>query len=362
MEVLQFIKEHGLHGLTDGLGISIREHPDGLINLDYSQIDSPKLHPVVLECRGLILHKDTLEIACRPMGRFFNYTEQGCTAILDENADYYPKVDGSLIKVYHFNGKWYIATRGTVFADNTTHMSDVTFADLVYRSLRVDNHTHFSALADNYLNKNISYNFEVTSVENRVVTRYEGYTLTYLNSRVTKTGEYVDQSHIAEKFGAKIQTPLKFKTPEEALDYVDNLVDLQEGLVIYNNGIPVGKLKNELYVHVHHSRGDGPITIKRIKNLIYSQDHEEYLGYFPEDTTLFQPYIDAYQNLFVRFADSWNQVKDIVDQKEFAIAVKDLPYKGMLFSKRQDTEQSVSFMLSKLTMNSRHGLLDALKA
>lgn len=362
METLKFIQEHGIHALTDGLGITIREHPDGLINLDYSQIDSPKLHPVVLECRGLILVKDTLEVACRPMGRFFNYTEPGCTAVLDESADFYPKVDGSLIKIYYFNGKWYIATRGTVFADNTTHMSDVTFADLVYRALHVDNHIHFSALADNYLNKNISYNFEVTSVENRVVTRYEGYTLTYLNSRITKTGEYIDQSDIVQKFGAKIQTPLKFKNAEEAVLYVDQLVDLQEGLVVYNNGMPSGKLKNTLYVHVHHSRGDGPITIKRIKNLIYEQDHEEYLGYFPEDTPLFQPYIAAYNNLFVRFAESWNDVKDIQDQKEFAIAVKDLPYKGLLFSKRQDVEQSVTFMLSKLTTNSRYGLLDALKS
>lgn len=360
METIKFIKEFGLEALTDVLGITVKER-DGLICLDYSQIDSPKLHPVVKECRGLILEKDTLKIVFRSMSRFFNFNEPGCTATFDSQTKYFDKVDGSYIKIYHHDSKWYVATRGTVFADNTTHMTDVTFAELVYRALRVDNHEHFSALADNYLSKKISYNFEVTSVENRVVTRYDGYGLHYLGSRITETGEYVDQSHVVEPFGAKLLTPLSFENIDEAQAYVENLTDLKEGLVAYENGTPVAKIKNSLYVHVHGSRGDGPITIKRIKTLIYEQDHEEYLGYFPEDRPLFQPYIDAYELLFECFAVSWNQVKDIADQKEFAMAVANVPYKGLLFSKRKNPDQSLVYMLSKLTQNSRMDLLDQLK-
>lgn len=361
METLKFIKEHGLDALTDVLGIKIKEHEDGLINIDYCQIESPKLHPVVKECRGLILYKDSLEIAFRPMGRFFNHTENGCEAVLDENADYFDKVDGSLIKVYFALGKWYVATRGTVFADNTTHMTDMTFAELVYKALGVDNHVHFSALADNYLSKKESHNFEITSPANRVVTRYEGFTLTYLNSRNTQTGEYVDNRHIMEQFGAKLLTPLKFKTQQEAEEYVEQLTDLKEGLVIYNNGIPVGKMKNSLYVTVHHTRGEGAMTPKRIKTLVYEQEHEEYLGYFPEDQVLFDPYIKAYDNLVNAFAKSWNEVKGIENQKEFALTIANLPYKGLLFSKRLNTEASLTVLLDKLTNNSKLELLEKMR-
>lgn len=361
MHTLKFIEEHGLDALTDVLGITFKER-DGLICLDYSQIDSPKLHPVVKECRGLILEKDTFKVVFRSMERFFNYNEPGCLATFDGQTNYFDKVDGSYIKIFHYNGSWYVATRGTIFADNTTHMNDVTFADLVYRAIKVDNHTHFSALADNYLSKNVSYNFEVTSVENRVVTRYEGYTLHYLSSRITETGEYVNHSEIAKLFGAVLLTPINFNSIEEATDYVDKLTDLKEGLVAYENGTPVAKIKNSLYVHVHGSRGDGPITLKRIKTLIYEQDHEEYLGYFPEDVHLFTPYIKAYENLFDLFAKTWSQVKDIEDQKEFAQAIAQLPYKGLLFSKRKKPELSLTNMLATLTNNSKFDLLDNLKS
>lgn len=361
MQTIKFIEEHGFEALEDVLGITAREL-DGLVCLDYSQIDSPKLHPVVKECRGLILEKGTNKVVFRSMERFFNHVETGCTAVLDENTDYFDKVDGSYIKIYHYNGKWYVGTRGTVFANNTTAMANTTFADLVYRALKVDNHMHFEALADNYLSKNISYNFEVTSVENRVVTRYEGYTLHYLSSRYTESGEYVDQRDVAKAFGAQLLKPMKFPTQQDVEAYVENLTDLKEGVVAYENGIPVAKIKNSLYVHVHGSRGDGPLSLKRIKTLIYEQDHEEYLGYFPEDTPLFEPYIKAYENLFERFVETWKQVKDIEDQKEFAQDISHLPYKGLLFSKRKNPELSLTAMLSKLTNNSKMDLLENLKS
>lgn len=362
METLKYIAEYGLSALTDVLGIKIKEHPDGLINLDYCQIYSPKLHPVVQECRGLILHKDTLDIVCHSMGRFLNHSETGCTAVLDNTTEYFDKVDGSLIKIYYFNGKWYIATRGTVFADNTIHDNAITFADLVYTALKVDNHLHFTAIADNYLNKNITYHFEITSPLNRVVTRYEGFALTYLNARITKTGEYVDERHVMKQFGAQLLTGLKFQTIQEAEEYVDALTDLKEGLVAYNDGKPVAKLKNSLYVQVHHTRGEAAMTPKRIARLIFEQEQDEYLGYFPEDRFLFEPYIEAYDRLFSDFANVFEQTKTIETQKEFALAVKDYPFKSLLFAKRLHPSKPLVELLLHLKENSKYELLISLKA
>ena len=79
LEVQKFLDdeyEDGLDRLTELFGIKVRRYPeDNLVLLDYNQIDSPKTHPIVIECRSLILALDTLEVVSRKFDRFFNLGE-----------------------------------------------------------------------------------------------------------------------------------------------------------------------------------------------------------------------------------------------------------------------------------------------
>ena len=75
-------KEQGLSNaqafeqLTEQLAIKVKHYPEeGIVLLDYHMIDSPKMNPVVIECRSLILHFDTFEVVSRKFDRFFNYLE-----------------------------------------------------------------------------------------------------------------------------------------------------------------------------------------------------------------------------------------------------------------------------------------------
>ena len=75
---------------------------DNLICLTYSQIDSPKTAPIVRQCRGLILDKNTLDIVHYPFFRFYNFEE-----VLEERSKFnwskafaLEKVDGSLCGVF----------------------------------------------------------------------------------------------------------------------------------------------------------------------------------------------------------------------------------------------------------------------
>ena len=52
-----------------------------------------------LQCRGLILRKDTNQPVCVPFYKFFNLGEEQAHAIDWGTASVYEKVDGSLIKV-----------------------------------------------------------------------------------------------------------------------------------------------------------------------------------------------------------------------------------------------------------------------
>jgi len=68
--------------LKTELGIESREWED-LVILNYNQIESPKTHPIVQECRQLILRKNTWDIVFMSFQRFFNYGEN-----LEETKDF----------------------------------------------------------------------------------------------------------------------------------------------------------------------------------------------------------------------------------------------------------------------------------
>src|SRR5574344_1742136 len=46
-----------------------------LVLFKYSQIDSDFFNPIVRECRGIILEKDTWRVVAYPFKKFFNFGE-----------------------------------------------------------------------------------------------------------------------------------------------------------------------------------------------------------------------------------------------------------------------------------------------
>lgn len=74
MNVVNYLKLNSLEKLKSQYSIKVKEHPDGLVVLDYTP-RSPENHPIVKECRGLIISSN-YEIVSRGFDRFFNYNEK----------------------------------------------------------------------------------------------------------------------------------------------------------------------------------------------------------------------------------------------------------------------------------------------
>lgn len=337
MQVIEFIKQHGLEALTEQLAISVKK-VDDLLVLNYNQIDSPKTHPIVMECRSLILEAGTLNIVSRSFDRFFNYGE--ALNVMPEidwsKARAYEKVDGSLIKIYNHKGHWYISTKGTAYGDSDCMGYGVTFQELVWKALDCKNDYEFQQKCrENDLFEVFTYIFELTSVENRVVKRYDGYKLHYLAARSNSHGYYVTKCELvtALRFGALETKFYEFNTVEECLRTARELKDLDEGYVIYQDGVPIAKVKSPAYVAVHHIRGEG-LNPKRIMQLVLVNEQDEYLTYFPEDRDVFTPYVKAKSGLDIDMFDAYNRLEMIEDQKEFALKAKNFPFSAALFKAR----------------------------
>ena len=121
LKVQEFIKEHGWDVLTTQLNIKVTRYTEQcLAVLNYSP-KSPKMNPVVLECRALILSYPEAQVVARSFDRFFNQNEEGVDngAFIFHDSWCMSKYDGSLILFYHCpqTKRWEIATRGRAFAE-----------------------------------------------------------------------------------------------------------------------------------------------------------------------------------------------------------------------------------------------------
>ncbi|MFJ3923429.1 RNA ligase [Streptomyces sp. NPDC090022] len=80
---------------------------------------------VTMRCRGLVADDSTGEIVALPLPKFFNVGEHEsgqpyAPALPDEPFEVYDKVDGSLAVVFHYAGRWRVASKGSFISTQAT--------------------------------------------------------------------------------------------------------------------------------------------------------------------------------------------------------------------------------------------------
>lgn len=80
---------------------------------------------VTTRCRGLVADDVTGEVVALPLPKFFNVGEHQAgqpyaPALPDEPFEVYDKVDGSLAVVFHYAGRWQVASKGSFISTQAT--------------------------------------------------------------------------------------------------------------------------------------------------------------------------------------------------------------------------------------------------
>lgn len=340
--------DQALVELTSEFGIKVRDY-DNYVLLDYSMIDSPKMHPIVIECRSLILSKGDWTLLSLKFPRFFNAGE--CPEYYEdfkvERAIPMMKLDGSLIGVWYnpFDKVWEISTRGMAKAEGG-HPMGGTFRDKVLGAMDFTEE-HFQEYFANHGNPEQTYIFEWISPENRIVTRYEKsqLVLTGLSNKETRicdsTPDFLDamKNYFATN-GLSVGVPQVFEQNylPQLIEAANEMDGLKEGFVLYD---PISgkrmKIKSSSYICAHRIRGEDTIpTRKNLLELVFTGEVAEFLIYFPEYTDL----VTGIETEVEAFLDSldkvWEANKGIENQKEFALALKGVNGTGFLFSARKN--------------------------
>lgn len=262
------------------LGIKTRAHGQfpNLIQFTYNQIASApfKTHPIVKECRGLILDRDNhWNIVAFPFTRFFNWGEPGAAEIDWDSARIQEKLDGSLIIVYWYAGVWHAATKGTPDGVATTWDESTTYAQYFWQSVDRSAYNIRECLIPGW-----TYCFEVTGQATRVVTQQVGNpgSVTLLAIR-NQNNEEVDVRYWSTDL--PVVKHFDFNTAEAVNAAADALDPMnQEGFVVVDENFQRIKIKSPRYVALHHNKFS--LSVSGMVNLIRTGETDEVLSYFPE--------------------------------------------------------------------------------
>jgi len=91
--------------------------------------------------------------------------------------------------------------------------------------------------------------------------------------------------------------------------------------------------------------------------IVVTNEGEEFLSYFPEWTDLYNKIKIRYQSFITEVEETYHQYQHIEVQKDFALAIKHLPYSGILFSLRSGKINSVREALRHATVQKLEELL-----
>lgn len=370
LNVQKFLIDNGHDALYEQYKINTVFHEtDPLVILNYDQIESsPKTHPIVRECRGLVLHSQTHDLVARSFSRFFNWGE-----VQDEmkNFDFsnfavQTKEDGSLIVIYNFCNEWRVNTRGS-FARDNMQFQTFTWEDGILQAMGVSNRAEL----DMYLDPNITYVGEFCSPWNKIVRRYQQpvmYLLTAFRGMHELTHEECDKLALEIEYTATSKIfvrpqRLDFKSLEEVQEYLSSQAAADptyEGVVLRDANNNRWKIKSSTYLGLHRlgSCKDGLFNPKNLLPFVLSGEKDELLTYFSEVTERFNELELEVQQLYSQLEVTWRDCKDIELQKDFALAIKGrTPFTGILFDVRKRGEND----LQKTWRNSADLILKVLK-
>lgn len=307
------------HGVKNSKDIS-----KDVVSFNYSLL-SGILSPLSVECRGLILEKNTWNIIAFPFTKFYNLGEERAVPILEKfdfsNFDVYEKLDGTLIICYFYKDKWWFATRSNLIGNNVYSGCGKTYSDLV-KSTIISTYGDFEGFLS-YLDSNYTYMFELTTPFNVVHIQHKESSLTLIGVR-----SMVD----CREFNLKeFQTPLKkvsfynISSLEDIVEYVKSLNSEKsesEGVVICDKNFNRLKIKNEKYFLASSTPEHNLMSDKKKLEFILNGQLDDIEQYLPQQILEECNFIrDSINNLIKETQEEFKIINH-PDKKEFTNRVK----------------------------------------
>jgi hypothetical protein len=345
-ELQTYLRTHGLEKLSETFAIKASRHKEtpNLVCLKYHQIDSPMGELVAQQARGVILDEaKDWAVVSYSYSKFFNYGEGHATPIDWATAKVYDKLDGSLMVLYPYQGKWQVQSSGTADASGKIGAKDMTFRDLFWQTWQDLGYGLPPVLP-------YSLSFELLSPLNRIVVPQNGARLILHGVRNLETLQEEDPMLWAQKHNWEAIRTYTFHAWEDLLKASELLEPhVGEGYIVCDGTFNRVKVKSPQYVALHQLKDS--LSPKRVLEVVLANEGDEVLVYFPELREPFMQIRERVDALLQTIEKAYEANKEASDQKTFALAVKDLPFSGVLFNLRASKVKTASEGLRQLHLD-----------
>lgn len=339
LKTIEFIKEHQSNWkelLTKKPYCLTIKEDDNYALLKYSQIESDFNQPIVKECRGLIVDKNTLEPVALSFYKFFNVQESLADKIDWNTAKVQEKIDGSKILIWFnkYKKQWQVSTSGVLDAHNAS-VNDfgTTFYSLFERAFELQGVTLENVF--NSLHEHFCYTFELVSPESKIVVPYNKTEVYWIGLRRTNDATHdkfkeVNPDDMGESF---LKTYCK-RPREYSLTNLDDCLKAtmkmgfdEEGFVVVDANWNRVKIKSPSYVAAHHLKENGNVNRKRILEIIETNEVNEFLSYFPEYEKYVDELMDMRDKLYNHIVTGTTHIKEetnkipLTDRKHYAMLI-----------------------------------------
>lgn len=282
---------------------------------------------MALECRG-ITFDSVGRICSRPLHKFFNLGEKSWLTpdeLLKRNdiAGIYEKLDGSMIATAWVDGKLEWRSKKSF---------DSNVVRLAKQFLSLPENQNIVNLVSDFFLRGLTFIFELTHPEARIVVAQEEPQMRLLHIRNTVTGEYLERDTLAWSCALDYEVPI---VPEYTgisiqgiLSSLETMKDMEGYVIQFKNGDMV-KIKCPWYVHLHRS-----ITFLRERDIARLALHEELddvKGALREAGIDLQPVEEVETRLKGILTGIMDQVERMycsgaeMSRKDFAIQFKEHP-------------------------------------
>jgi len=355
-ELLKFLKREYPNGddgelssvMLDKFGVNVKQEGH-LYLFKYGIIDVKWAYSLTRECRGMICSytdKNGWEIQSHPFDKFFNQDEGRCP-IFEENVfneklakgdlTFVEKHDGTCIQVWFdsIKSEWRVSTLGCITTMNVYDW-DITFEELFFEVLGVEKERFFKFIDDNGFRESVLI-FELCSSKNQIVTQYPTPRIYLIGIRANdKLLDYVDLvaayiflRTLSYNIGIPDVTGMGKSLKDVKFSMTTDLelteCKYPEGFVVYDGGVPIAKMKYDLYKQLHNIVGDVKHTRKIIIEAVLKNTIDDIIGVLSDSM---KEYADKVKDFIVKEVhDNYDMMQsklcfDFETQKDFALAVQ----------------------------------------
>ena len=353
MELQDFLRTEGLEQLVQKYNIKVNRHHNftNLVCLKYSQIESPLGEKIVQQSRGIILDEsNNWQIVSYPYDKFFNYGECHAPRLNWETAQLYGKLDGSLMTLYFYQGEWHVQSSGMADASGEVSGFRFTFQELfwqVWQELK-----YSLPMETDYC-----FMFELMTPYNRIVVRQNSNNLVLHGVRHLPSLQEDNPHFWGNRYDWQVVESYSLQTLNEIIDLTNKLDPMEsEGYIVCDEKFNRIKVKSPQYVAISHLRTG--FSTRRMLEIVATNEGEEFLNYYPEWRDLYRQIEAKYNALVNQIELEYAKYQGIAIQKDFALAIKHLPYSGILFALRSGKSDSARESLIQTSIHKLESLLE----